>query len=241
MIIKTWRDPYDAGFTPTRPKQIELKAGLTVLVGCNGAGKTTLLRNIESRAKENGIPVHMFDNLHDGGMQSISSVFAGFSDIDGDSMEMFSTMFSSSEGERISLNIARQAKLHRHFIETGEVNNAMNRLKKALSSFDDDKDADSVDTNIRLLLFDASDSGVSIDSVCELKDYFRFIVDRAQENGIELYVVVSANEYEMCRDEECFDVNAGKYVAFKDYDDYRRFILRSRERKDKRFKGRKKK
>lgn len=47
MKVKTWRDPYDAGFSPTRSKEIELKPGLTVLVGCNGAGKTTLLLNIK--------------------------------------------------------------------------------------------------------------------------------------------------------------------------------------------------
>lgn len=34
-IIKTWRDPYDAGFSTCRKKQIEIQQGLTVLVGCN--------------------------------------------------------------------------------------------------------------------------------------------------------------------------------------------------------------
>lgn len=38
-IINTWRDPYDEGFSTCRLKQITIKSGLTVLVGCNGAGK----------------------------------------------------------------------------------------------------------------------------------------------------------------------------------------------------------
>lgn len=68
-IIKTWRDPYDEGFTPTRPKQIEIQPGLTVLVGCNGAGKTTLLRNIENQLRTENIPYNYYDNLHDGGQK----------------------------------------------------------------------------------------------------------------------------------------------------------------------------
>ncbi len=31
-IIKTWRDPYDAGFSTCRKKQIEINPGVTVLV-----------------------------------------------------------------------------------------------------------------------------------------------------------------------------------------------------------------
>ena len=55
-------------------------------------------------------------------------------------------------------------------------------------------------------------------------------------NGYELYIVVSANEYELVNGEECFDVMNGKYVRFKNYDDFKKFIMRSREKKDKRYK-----
>ena len=51
-IINTWRDPYDEGFSTCRPKQIVIRSGMTVLVGCNGAGKTTLLHNIQSDCPE---------------------------------------------------------------------------------------------------------------------------------------------------------------------------------------------
>ena len=63
-IINTWRDPYDEGFFICRPKQITIKSGLTVLVGCNGAGKTTLLHNIRDELKKENIPYHLYDNLH---------------------------------------------------------------------------------------------------------------------------------------------------------------------------------
>ena len=51
-IIRTWRDPYGDGFTLCKPKEIAIKSGLTVLVGCNGSGKTTLLHNIKKELKK---------------------------------------------------------------------------------------------------------------------------------------------------------------------------------------------
>ena len=48
------------------------------------------------------------------------------------------------------------------------------------------------------------------------------------------YIVVSANEYEMANNENCLDVCKGKYIKFKDYDEYKEFILESRKIKDSR-------
>ena len=52
--------------------------------------------------------------------------------------------------------------------------------------------------------------------------------------GNEIYIVISAIEYELCRGEQCFDVYNGKYITFKDYEDYREFILKNREWKENR-------
>ena len=88
MIIKTWRDPYDAGFTPTRPKEIEINSGLTVLVGCNGAGKTTLLLNIKEECEKQNIPVHHWNNLSDGSCDCIGSILGGYGE-EGDDFHAF--------------------------------------------------------------------------------------------------------------------------------------------------------
>ena len=70
--IKLWKDPYDCGFDLYKKRTIELKPGITVLVGCNGIGKTTLLHNIEDVLRKEKIPVAKFDNLSDGGSNSRS-------------------------------------------------------------------------------------------------------------------------------------------------------------------------
>ena len=41
----------------------------------------------------------------------------------------------------------------------------------------------------------------------------------------DVYIIVAANTYELARNEKCFDVVNGKYISFKDYEEYRKFIL----------------
>ena len=225
-IIKTWRDPYDAGFSTCRKKQIEIQQGLTVLVGCNGSGKTTLLHNIKSELKKEDIPVFYYDNEKDGGNDSISeSIFYG-------NLSFTATALCSSEGENISLNLSKIASKLRKFVETSDNGDRFNALAKTLALKDDNEENNV--SNERWILLDAMDSGYSIDNVIEMKDFFDLVIKDAKEFGIELYIVISSNEYELAHESKCFDVMEGKYIQFASYEDYKKFILRTREKKDKR-------
>ena len=232
MKIKTWRDPYDAGFSPTRPTEIELYPGLTVLVGCNGAGKTTLLNNIKSELKKEKVPCHMFNNLSDGGTSAFSSIISGCSEFADDDMNLGLTLWNASEGEAIKLNIGRQSTLYKEFLKTGYFKT---RTHKMQSIFSNEKQPEVVEDNRRVLLFDATDSGMSVDSICEIKELFKLILEEAKEQDLEMYIIISANEYELARNERCFDVNTGKYRTFSGYESYRKFILNSRKKKEKRI------
>lgn len=225
-IIKTWRDPYDAGFSTCRKKQIEIQQGLTVLVGCNGSGKTTLLHNIKSELKKEDIPVFYYDNEKDGGNDSISeSIFYG-------NLSFTATALCSSEGENISLNLSKIASKLRKFVETGDNGDRFNALAKTLALKDDNEENNV--SNERWILLDAMDSGYSIDNVIEMKDFFDLVIKDAKEFGIELYIMISSNEYELAHESKCFNVMEGKYIQFASYEDYKKFILRTREKKDKR-------
>lgn len=103
-IINTWRDPYDEGFSTCRPKQITIKSGITVLVGCNGAGKTTLLHNIRDELKKDKIPVHLYDNLREGNSNSRSDAASE------GNWAFVATSMAASEGENINMNIGNLAK-----------------------------------------------------------------------------------------------------------------------------------
>ena len=51
----------------------------------------------------------------------------------------------------------------------------------------------------------------------------------------DIYIVIAANEYELARGERCLDVTTLSHLTFPDYEAYRKFILASRKKKDKRY------
>ena len=222
MNIKTWRNPYDTGVSYTKPKEIEINPGLTVLVGCNGAGKTTLLQNIKEHCKDNNIPCMLYDNLQSGGFSSFAeSIYTGnYADA--------SCMWSSSEGENIRYNVLRND--YEFFLRECYENNHKTKFMKI---FNADYGKEQKDSKLRVLLFDAVDSGLSIDIVIELKMIFQHMI---KENpDYEIYIIISANEYELANGTDCFDVVNGKYVSFDDYESFKSFILKNRAYKEKRI------
>ena len=223
--FKTWRDPYDSGFSTCRRKEIEIEPGVTVLVGCNGAGKSTLIHNIKAELKEKNIPTFFYDNEKEGGSNSVSESFF-YNDI-----TFAATAMCSSEGENIQLNLGKIATKLRKFIETGENDRLSDRLAKAFR----DKEEEKIISNERWILLDAMDSGYSIDNVIDMKDFFKLVIDDAKAHEKEVYIVISSNEYELVHESNCFDVMEGKYILFASYDVYKKFILKTREKKDRRY------
>lgn len=219
---------YGEDFRMYKKKTITLEEGVTVLVGCNGIGKTTLLEQLKVQLNKKKIPVLSFDNLHEGGSKSMSS--AAFN---GD-WAFAATAMASSEGENIVMNMGQLARILRHFIETGEVVKQSERIHRAFAKAMWGDKAEPIESKERWILLDAIDSGLSVDNVVDIKEQlFKTIMEVKGDK--EVYIVVSANEYEMVRGEQCFDVYGGKYVKLRTYEAYRKFILKSREIKDQRY------
>ena len=196
--------PYDNCDRLYSKKKYQFKPGVTVLVGCNGTGKTTLLNMVKEHTRKTKVPCIMYDNLHDGGHTAKSAALFHRQ------FEMAATLMCSSEGEQISMNVANMASKIGAFVR-------QHRGKPEM-----------------WILFDAIDSGLSVDNIVEVKrELFDTIL---QDNcNADVYIIVSANEYEMCRDEQCFTVSTGDYIKFVSYDHYRDFILASRKNKDQRY------
>ena len=228
-IINTWRDPYGEGFSICKPKQVTIKQGLTVLVGCNGIGKTTFLHNIKDELKKEKIPYYYFDNLKDGGSWGRSK--AAFEE----DFTFLATASCSSEGENITMNICKIAFQLKRFMKTGKVSTRSSKMTDALLAARGEKVDKVCETKERWLLLDAVDSGYSIDNVIDLKNLFQLVIDDYKNNGYELFIVCSANEYELANGEDCFDVTSGEYIRFKSYGDYKNFILDTKEKKDRRY------
>lgn len=145
------------------------------------------------------------------------------------------TAACSSEGENIVMNIGSLAIRLGDFIKTGKGNSRENRLQEAFERLlKDDITEEKEIPNERWILLDAIDSGLSIDNIVDVKEYLLKAILEDYKDG-DVYIIVSANEYEMARGEQCFDIYNGKYITFADYEEYRDFVLNSRKWKDERY------
>lgn len=228
--FKLEKNYYDNGVDLYKKKTVTIKPGVTVLVGCNGIGKTTLMRQMESQLKKQKIPHMKYDNYEDGGHKSISSN-AFFEDFG-----FVATAVQSSEGENIVMNMVRLSSRIGQFVKTALDNDKSIKLTKAIENIfkkDEDKENKIEIPAERWIFLDAIDSGMSVDNIVDIKEYL-FKTIFKNNYGNEIYIIVSANEYEMARNEQCFDVYNGNYITFNDYEEYRKFILESKEWKNQR-------
>lgn len=189
--------PYDDRVLFKKNK-IEIKQGITSLVGCNGSGKSTLLESIEYNLKKSNIPVLVYNNEIDGGQNSMDIA------LHEDDLQHLASLVTASEGEKISLNLDKLITKLGEFI-----------------TLNDNRD------EIWFLL-DGIDSGLSIDYIVLFKDFLKncFLKDNKDK---KIYVIYTANTYEMCYKVNCFDVYEGVYKTFNSYDEYKQFILKSQE------------
>lgn len=205
--FKIIRDWYDSGEKIYNKASVEIKEGLTVLCGCNGCGKTTLLHQIKNALTKENIPFLHFDNLLDGGNNSVSeSLFRG-------EMDFVAQSVCSSEGENININIGKFAQKMGAFVRKNQTAKEM------------------------FFLMDAIDSGLSIDNVIDAKrQLFNLVIEDCKSKGISAYIIVPANEYELARGEKCLDTLNLKYAEFSDYETFRDFVIKTRKAKNQRYK-----
>lgn len=209
--FKLHKDYWDCGNLYTRSEHT-FNSGITVLVGCNGSGKSTTLTQIREQLRAKNEPYFAFDNVKNGGSSMFQGLLEGWHP---GGVDALCSLACSSEGEKIHQNIMIKAQ-----------SGLGAAIQKAKENY----------ANELFLLWDAVDSGASIDNIIELKDFFNLVIrDQKEKNDIDVFVIVSANSYEMANGESCYDINHNKYITFKNYESYKRFILKSRKFKERRL------
>jgi len=199
--------PYD-DFRLYQRKQFTFVPGINSLVGCNGSGKSTLIDMfLIPQLRKQKIEYYKYNDRREGGSMLMDSLLNVYGDMDG-----LMQMFVSSEGERIVCGLIRVIQaLPRFFKE--------NKDKPAF------------------LILDAIDSGMSVDEISEIKELFldTIIPDAKSRFGVDLYIVIAANNYEWCNDDRIvnIDITTSKTLKFKSYDDYVIHLKESRKKKDK--------
>ena len=202
MIIQVEKDPINSGRELYAKESVEFKPGVTILVGCNGAGKTTLLNVIKHKFENDKEPVYIhYDNLRDGGQNSLNAA------VFHGNMGFAARYVLSSEGENVVLNFGELA----------------NEIGKKLRVNPDCKRI--------IVTLDGVDSGLSVDNIINVKEFFEFLLKENSEK--EVYIIASTNTYELANGEDCIKTHELEHYTFTDYADYRNYIFHSRKVKDK--------
>lgn len=206
LEIKIDRDIYEHGVYLYKTGAFTFEPGLTVLIGCNGSGKTTLLKQIKKKLSSDGKPFIFFQYDRER-LERDNRLTQG----DADAREFFSWV-SCSEGEQIVVRLESLAYQIGEFVRENP-----------------GKDI--------FVLLDGVDSGFSIDNIIELKELlFKVIIKDFENKENDIYIICSANSYELAADEDCIVVCTGKHRRFKTYNTYRNMIMRTREIKGRRYK-----
>lgn len=192
----------------TTKGKVILNPGLTILIGCNGSGKTTLISMIKEHCDEKDIPYISYDNYSMGG-HTAKRTYLDLGD-----MESLATAAMSSEGEEIMVNLGNFASKMGRFV------NKHVALK----------------TKELFIFIDGLGSGMSLDCLRDVKkSLFSLVLDNCADSGIQLYLIVSTNMYELAKDERCLDVSTMLYHEPKCYEDYETLVLNTRRIKDFRY------
>ena len=199
---------------------ITLSTGITVLVGCNGAGKTTLLQIIKSTLNKKDIPVLYLNTLREA-RDSIGNAIMR------NNLGMAAMGFTASEGEKMHLSVGQFAAGIRPFLMTGKPDKGRNPFA---SLFEENEKP--IVSKERWILIDSADSGMSIDNLDDINGLLDLIVEDAQNMDIDLYIIISTNQYELAKNRKCLNVQTLRPVSIKTYNKYRSVIMASRKRKD---------
>lgn len=226
MIFEVPKKPYDEEKFYAK-KELEIKSNtITCLLGCNGSGKTTLIHIIVEnlRKYENAKEVKLGyidfsfllnekpTNVH----YCIFDKHANTCKDEGDYYKQCAISNTISTGEDI----------------VNRFGNVLGKIGKTIHDISWQKDKDKPTL---FLFFDDCDAGSSIDNIMEIKKMFKMIASDCEKWKITYYIIFTANSYELCKEFDNISVHNFKPVKITTYDSFKRFVLKSRNIKDKRF------
>ena len=171
---------------------------LIVLVGKNGYGKTSFIQGLKDYIeKKEYLYVHWCDNDYGRDQGRQMLLMNG-------NMKELAGMSFHSEGETLLSSLA-------HFF-----------IRKAGSLTRKAKENDTI-----FLLLDQADSGLDVHQINEIKNVLKeVIIKHMHSEGLKVYIVASANSYELAEGETCMNPRTGKTHKFKNFTTYKNYINR---------------
>ena len=227
MEFKIRKEPIEEGNKLFQKTKLIIEHGkVSCIVGCNGSGKTTLISEIKDNLYAKGAKELKKDFYH-----NAFKVFLRDDEEDNKANKIYYIDFDKNAD-----------------CTTGDMDYVYNRLGIAYSSTGEGimqrfgRICQFIGSTIRdleegselVLFLDDCDAGTSLDMISDIVGLFPLIINDCEKRGINVYIVITANSYELCRYCDCISVHDFKHKTFKSYESYKKFVLKSREKKENR-------
>lgn len=212
LDIYAWSNPK---FTKREsiPIKYTFESGVTMLIGSNGTGKSTLLRQLSSIfGKGNWIVIEDNENIrnnyncyyYDNEYEQNHRKQTWLEDTDSRVSRRIVETFENSEGQNM------WDYLYYQLYNIGKaVRNAKEQNKKGI-----------------FLLFDGLDSGLSLDKIYKLKqELLDFIIKTDETNDFKIFIICSANSFELSKGYDCVDVKTQEHIKFNNYEEYEKYFM----------------
>lgn len=168
--------------------EIEINKGITILTGPNGSGKTYACYQIAQYLKEQDIDYLHLDIFKEG--KTTKQEY-----IDNGNMKALARSIVSSEGQNVYDTL-----IEKHI---GDIGYYINNLsQKGIEE--------------AYVIVDGCDSGVSIDLLLSIRYAFDFILEDCTKSGIDLYLIVTSNSYELIPHYDCIWIPTMKHYSYGD-------------------------
>lgn len=217
------KDPYDERIMFTKTTLTLEDNSISCLVGCNGSGKSTALYFIKRQLEKRGAYELRGKYLDLRGIfnkpKYNDEIFLFFDK----KSKTFNNEEESIFKEMLTNNLS-----------TGE--SICNRFGDKLALLGDAiRNPENKGKSIYIFMDDC-DTGTSIDMINDIKSIFNLIIKDCKQNEITYYIILTANSYELCKDIDCISVHDFQHKKFTSYEDYKEFVLKSRQFKEQELK-----
>ena len=192
------------------------------LVGCNGLGKSTVLTQMTMDAKDN-LSKDSYDLSSELTMQWSFEDETNPSEFD--SFYLLGnrfTRFGKTEHDYMMVDLLGA------FQSSGESN--VYYMSKVIGAVE--KCINLIRNKTLYLLIDDLDVGVSIDVLQDANRLFGRLVDYLKANNVTYYIIITANSYELTKGKRCIDIINMKEISFDSYEDYAKYVIKTRKFKD---------
>lgn len=233
-LTNDWKDEDQRIFTV---KSVEIPANkITCLIGCNGIGKTTAIEEMKQFLQNAGAKdvkdlqefnpmAGLFESLKNEKPKKPTAYIVFFdkdsSFVKNQRKGLDSWCFEHDMGGFLG-----------NFSSNGEsVIRRLNGAIEAIEMFT----KKAVQEQVPLWIFiDDVDAGTSIDVIAKVKANLIEADNYLNKHNLEHYIIVTSNSFEFARDMYCLYARNMKQVTVSDYEEYKKFVLKSRKDKEKR-------